>query len=291
MKVVSRSYRYGFNGKEKDNEIKGVGNSLDFGARVYDSRLGRFLSVDPMAKSQPSNSSYSFAGNKPVACIDLDGEIEKYYTLVMQEQKDGTLKLVKFTEKKVVEYVNKSKLDNEPPIITPAGNFSVFHYVVLDVKGRVIENKSIQVDDPQPEKKKGTNQTFGMVFYGGGWTDYDANETATFTEALNIGDLISLASAAKTIGPAGTSMLDVLKKLNSVGKSSKKLEKVLDLAEKAEDLADKKEKFYDPIALDMKPKDTVCTGCGQNKCASGANLQKNVRNANGDVISTIPPKK
>ncbi len=45
----SSSYRYGFNGKEKDDEVKGEGNSLDFGARMYDSRLGRFLSIDKYA--------------------------------------------------------------------------------------------------------------------------------------------------------------------------------------------------------------------------------------------------
>ena len=42
----TNSYRYGFNGQEKLDEIKGYGNSLDFGARIYDPRLGRFLSVD-----------------------------------------------------------------------------------------------------------------------------------------------------------------------------------------------------------------------------------------------------
>lgn len=33
---------------EKDNEVKGSGNSLDFGARIYDSRLGKWLSTDPL---------------------------------------------------------------------------------------------------------------------------------------------------------------------------------------------------------------------------------------------------
>jgi RHS repeat-associated protein len=67
------SYRYGFNGKEKDDEVKGGGNSLDFGARMYDSRLGRFLSVDPLAKSFAWNSPYTYAENDVIRCIDLDG--------------------------------------------------------------------------------------------------------------------------------------------------------------------------------------------------------------------------
>jgi len=33
-------YRFGFNGMEKGDEVKGVGNSLNFGARIYDSRGG-----------------------------------------------------------------------------------------------------------------------------------------------------------------------------------------------------------------------------------------------------------
>ena len=41
-------YRYGFNGKENDNEVKGGGNQQDYGERIYNLRLGRFLSVDPI---------------------------------------------------------------------------------------------------------------------------------------------------------------------------------------------------------------------------------------------------
>ena len=35
-------YEFGFNGKLKDNEIAGVGNSLDYGFRMQDTRLARF---------------------------------------------------------------------------------------------------------------------------------------------------------------------------------------------------------------------------------------------------------
>jgi RHS repeat-associated protein len=66
-------YRFGFNGMEKDNELKGVGNSLDFAFRIYDSRLGRFLSQDPLHQDYPWNSVYAFAENSPISGIDLEG--------------------------------------------------------------------------------------------------------------------------------------------------------------------------------------------------------------------------
>ncbi|MCY1531254.1 hypothetical protein D9M68_664740 [compost metagenome] len=58
---------------EKDNELKGKGNSLDFKFRAYDSRLGRFMSVDPLYKKYPWNSNYAFAENSPIRGIDLEG--------------------------------------------------------------------------------------------------------------------------------------------------------------------------------------------------------------------------
>lgn len=69
----TNSMRYGFNGKENDNEVKGTGNQQDYGMRIYDTRLGRFLSVDPIAKEFPELTPYQFAGNMPIVAIDLDG--------------------------------------------------------------------------------------------------------------------------------------------------------------------------------------------------------------------------
>ena len=68
------SYRYGFNGQEKDDEIKGSGSSYDFLFRIYDPRLGRFLSTDPLEMEYPWNSPYAFAENRPIDGIDLEGK-------------------------------------------------------------------------------------------------------------------------------------------------------------------------------------------------------------------------
>lgn len=68
------NYRFGFNGKEKDNEIKGDGSWQDYGMRSYDSRLGRFPSLDPLAKKYPELTPYQFASNCPIRFIDIDGK-------------------------------------------------------------------------------------------------------------------------------------------------------------------------------------------------------------------------
>jgi RHS repeat-associated protein len=71
--TASNTYRYGFNGKENDNEVKGQGNWQNYGARLYDPRIGRFPSTDPLQKKFPALSVYQFSGNNPIATIDLDG--------------------------------------------------------------------------------------------------------------------------------------------------------------------------------------------------------------------------
>jgi RHS repeat-associated protein len=71
------SYRYGFNGKENDNEVKGTGNQQDYGLRIYDPRLGRFLSIDPLAKAYPWYTPYQCAGNMPIWAVDIDGGEER----------------------------------------------------------------------------------------------------------------------------------------------------------------------------------------------------------------------
>jgi RHS repeat-associated protein len=68
---VAGAYRYGFNGKEKEDGIN-IDN-YDFGARIYDGRVGRFLSVDPESKDYPQQSVYCYSANSPLSIIDKDG--------------------------------------------------------------------------------------------------------------------------------------------------------------------------------------------------------------------------
>lgn len=53
--------------------IDPVAFAYNFGARMYDARLGRFLSIDPLAHNYPSISPYTFSLNNPIYFIDETG--------------------------------------------------------------------------------------------------------------------------------------------------------------------------------------------------------------------------
>src|SRR5450432_1383906 len=84
-------YRYGFNGKENDADVKGDGDQIDYGMRVYDPRLGRFLSLDPLQVKYPWYTPYQFAGNKPIVAIDKDG-LEDHMFQMKVWKESGTTK-------------------------------------------------------------------------------------------------------------------------------------------------------------------------------------------------------
>jgi len=112
-KMGLNASRYGFNGKMKDNEVEGEGDVYDFGARIYDSRLGRFLSVDPFAQKYPELTTYQFASNSPIANIDLDGLEKFYYNYIVQKEGEKTQVFVVFDHMVEKEY-NKETKKMEP---------------------------------------------------------------------------------------------------------------------------------------------------------------------------------
>jgi RHS repeat-associated protein len=111
--IKQANFLFSFNGKEKDDEIKGDGNSLDFGARIYDSRLGRFLSLDPKFREFPSWSPYIFALDNPIRFIDVEGEgpgdgVIRMYTTKVQIGKT-TSGEIKYKYLAKTYYTNQTK--------------------------------------------------------------------------------------------------------------------------------------------------------------------------------------
>jgi RHS repeat-associated protein len=69
LREFNSNDRYKYTEKERDTE---TGYDY-FGARYYDTELGRWLAVDPLADSYPKWSPYSYAGNNPLNAVDING--------------------------------------------------------------------------------------------------------------------------------------------------------------------------------------------------------------------------
>ncbi|TAD94692.1 MAG: hypothetical protein EAZ97_16505 [Bacteroidetes bacterium] len=93
-----RKYRWGFNGKENDEDIEGQ----DYGFRIYKENLCKFLSVDPLNAKYPWYSPYQFAGNKPIVFIDVDGA-EEGFNIRLRQMEVGYLK-GSVTEKELKDF-------------------------------------------------------------------------------------------------------------------------------------------------------------------------------------------
>ncbi len=119
MLMPNRSYtagsqfRYGFNGKENDMET----TTQDYGERIYNPRLGRFLSTDPLKHKYPSWTPYAYAMNDVMRCIDLDGEEKKVVIHWIDGfYNDGTpkIKATSVDINKSITYINVNRATGLP---------------------------------------------------------------------------------------------------------------------------------------------------------------------------------
>ncbi len=99
--VQKQGYRYGFQGQEKDNEVYGsAGTSYAFEYRMHDARVGRFLSIDPLASKYPHNSPYAFSENRVIDGRELEGleHVNNKYWVSLDAKGKPTLELFQSTK-------------------------------------------------------------------------------------------------------------------------------------------------------------------------------------------------
>lgn len=84
---LPEGHSYGFNGMEKDNEH--TQGSYDFGARILDTRLGRWLSVDPLTNKFSAQSPYHYSLNNPIFYLDPDGRDVIGWAVLMANKNYG----------------------------------------------------------------------------------------------------------------------------------------------------------------------------------------------------------
>ena len=95
---------YQYNGKEMD-EMHGL-RWLDYGARMYEPALGRFMTMDPMAEKYYSISPYAYCANNPVRYIDVDGKEPGDFFRTKDEAAKDEFNKVEDTQKTEKEEIN-----------------------------------------------------------------------------------------------------------------------------------------------------------------------------------------
>ena len=155
--VSAGNYRYGFNGKEQDTAINGSGVDYDYGFRIYDARVGRFYSIDPLQKKYPSETPYHFCGNNPTNYADKDGRdtFRIYNSTVVYPPINSKLDGVVISKGGTVS--------NSTYSIAPARGEDVFYYNVV----QTVIGINGAISTTNIEKRFYPNASGGSQFFGG----------------------------------------------------------------------------------------------------------------------------
>ena len=164
----SGEYRYGFQGQEKDDELKGEGNSLNYTFRMHDPRVGRFFAVDPLTREYPHNSPYAFSENKVLASIELEGLEEIYYFNAQKKKYKGLDLALKILTKSGIMaelkkefalgnkltdiYINIAPLDDDGS--TKGETVALYNEIIGNHVGLNQIEVSKQIVDEKPKRKQ-----------------------------------------------------------------------------------------------------------------------------------------
>jgi RHS repeat-associated protein len=140
----SSNYKYGFQGKEKDDELKGASNSYDFGARLYDPRVGRWLSTDPLESKDPSRSTFCAMADNPIKMIDPDGRAHM-----------------------AVSEFDATERRMDPPAVAARSGTSAPTIYMVEFDGKTYARKEGESWDEVLRRENEKNNGSGVVLYNG----------------------------------------------------------------------------------------------------------------------------
>lgn len=94
-------YCYGFGSQEKDDEVKGKGNSYTTYYRHYDPRIGRWKSLDPEMEKYASHSPYNYNFNSPLNYTDIEGDSPISVLAKLIAKKGAKIVLKKYAKRNI----------------------------------------------------------------------------------------------------------------------------------------------------------------------------------------------
>ena len=252
-------YHYGFNGKEKDDEMFGDGSDADFGDRFVDTRVGRWWSIDPTFILQPGQSTYKSFLNNPILYKDPDGRTE-FETVTINDERTGkSTSVTRAVSDEVFFSHTKQVFDAFGMLVDQTVWTDKIHHttITIDKKGNVT---TTQTDEKGEERAvlsgplrnfkkyanlvvnsnswdkelegKGENQKGGYVFTS---KDEGHGQSPTKTKSLSdseqrdIGDLIS------TLGTLGKGEASIIGKLSWGSETADKIGEISQIVQDVKD--------------------------------------------------------
>lgn len=187
-------YRYGFQGQEKDDEVKGAGNSVNYEYRMHDPRLGRFFAVDPLSHKYSYNSPYAFSENKVIAYSELEG-LESYWsadgkTFLGQVGTDKTVRIL--TSSANAEHVKNAIYKQNNSNLNNGAGFDLIHQQYqYDVKMAFLGSKPAEVvGNPQLTGVFGVHARAKMTSSSSPSTSTSTSSTPPKTHSGNLEQVI-----------------------------------------------------------------------------------------------------
>jgi RHS repeat-associated protein len=166
----STTNQYLYNGKEKQDEL-GL-EWLDYGARMYDPAIGRFMVVDALTDFKPDWTPYRYAFNNPLNMIDPSGNYEIQVSLSRQERRE----LRKIENRKERREARAQLKENKKQVVR---DFIAASKSVLDnnpgAKAAFVAFSGIKEDSPEWENLWTENGKGPTINYNGGMTSDDGN--------------------------------------------------------------------------------------------------------------------
>jgi hypothetical protein len=177
VQVYAEGYRYGFQNQEKDDEIKGAGNSMNYTYRMHDPRVGRFFAVDPLIKKFPYYSSYAFSGNRVIDAIELEGKEPEDFLInfIINSVKSYIIQ----TSQKYIENTVKNVANGTLNYVESRVEISTSNLLISTAKERNPNVENLSESEKQKDFRTNAEKTQGILLYefatGTGKTEREFN--------------------------------------------------------------------------------------------------------------------
>jgi len=157
-------YRFGFNGKEKDDEVNVDGGSYDYGARIYDNRLGRWLNIDPHLNKYPYFSPFNFVANSPLIIIDPSGADIVYIDEPGSPNRlkaEAAVKLVEKQNPTLYNLMMSARVYNNQLVLENDPNYKKGVDITVNISIDDLDGKIAKVEEREdPSATIGANSTW-----------------------------------------------------------------------------------------------------------------------------------